>query len=96
MNKKAGLDIRPFKSPLEWRRWLQKHHASAPGLWLKFYKKASGVATVTYAQALDEALASAGSTARWLLGTTRPGFTASPRAVPKAFGRSATPALPKS
>jgi uncharacterized protein YdeI (YjbR/CyaY-like superfamily) len=36
--------------------WLAEHHASAPGLWLKIPKKASGIAGATYSEALDEAL----------------------------------------
>jgi uncharacterized protein YdeI (YjbR/CyaY-like superfamily) len=45
-----------FKIPKEWAHWLAKNHASSEGIWLQFYKKGSGVATVTYSQALDEAL----------------------------------------
>jgi len=36
--------------------WLAEHHASAPGLWLKIPKKASGISGPTYSEALDEAL----------------------------------------
>jgi uncharacterized protein YdeI (YjbR/CyaY-like superfamily) len=45
-----------FATPAELRRWFAKNHATAPELWLRFFKKDSGVATVTYAEALDEAL----------------------------------------
>jgi uncharacterized protein YdeI (YjbR/CyaY-like superfamily) len=45
-----------FATPSELRRWFAKNHANAPELWLRLYKKDSGVATVTYAQALDQAL----------------------------------------
>lgn len=38
------------------RKWLSEHGQSTDGIWLKIYKKASGVPTVDYAQALDEAL----------------------------------------
>ena len=40
----------------EWRRWLTKHHASVPELWLVFYKQHTGVASIDYKDALDEAL----------------------------------------
>lgn len=40
----------------EWHAWLDAHHATADGVWLRLYKKASGVATVSYDQALDSAL----------------------------------------
>jgi uncharacterized protein YdeI (YjbR/CyaY-like superfamily) len=35
---------------------MMKEHARAPGLLLRIYKKDSGVASVTYAEALDQAL----------------------------------------
>lgn len=50
------LPILPFASPAEWESWLEENHATAPGLWLKIAKKASGIATVTYAEAIDVAL----------------------------------------
>ncbi len=50
------LPILPFASPAEWESWLEKNHAAAPGLWLKIAKKASEIATVTYAEAIDVAL----------------------------------------
>jgi uncharacterized protein YdeI (YjbR/CyaY-like superfamily) len=49
--------ILPFASAELWAAWLAEHHADTPdGLWLKIAKKGTGVATVTYAEALDEAL----------------------------------------
>jgi uncharacterized protein YdeI (YjbR/CyaY-like superfamily) len=48
--------IRPFKTAAAWRSWLEAHHANTDGLWLQLYKKASGVTTINYAEALDEAL----------------------------------------
>lgn len=45
-----------FKTPEEWRQWLLKNHAASGGLWLRIYKKGSGKKTITYAEALDEAL----------------------------------------
>jgi uncharacterized protein YdeI (YjbR/CyaY-like superfamily) len=47
---------RSFRSPEELRAWLAQEHARASGLALRIYKKDSGVASVTYAQALDQAL----------------------------------------
>ena len=47
---------RSFRSSKELRAWLAKEHARAPGLLLRIYKKASGVPSVTYAEALDQAL----------------------------------------
>lgn len=45
-----------FDSAEAWEKWLEAHHADSPGLWLQIAKKASGVPTVTYDQALDAAL----------------------------------------
>jgi uncharacterized protein YdeI (YjbR/CyaY-like superfamily) len=39
-----------------WTAWLEKHHASAPAVSLVFYRKAAGKPTVTYAEAVEEAL----------------------------------------
>lgn len=39
-----------------WRGWLETHHASSPGVWLKFAKKGAPVSTVTYGEAVEEAL----------------------------------------
>lgn len=47
---------RSFHSEADFEKWLGKHHARETELWLKIYKKDSGKATVTYAQALDVAL----------------------------------------
>ena len=46
----------PFASPQKFRQWLQKHHADHPGIWMKLAKKGSGIPSITYAEALDEAL----------------------------------------
>ncbi len=40
----------------KWRAWLEKNHARSPGVWLVFYKKASGKPTVRYDEAVEEAL----------------------------------------
>jgi len=39
-----------------WRDWLERHHAAAPGAWLLFFKKATGQASVSYRDAVLEAL----------------------------------------
>ena len=45
-----------FITAAEFRQWLTRHHSDHPGIWLKIARKASGIPTVTYAEALDEAL----------------------------------------
>src|SRR4051794_21601924 len=39
-----------------WRAWLAANHESSPGCWLVYYKKESGRPTVTYDEAVEEAL----------------------------------------
>ena len=50
------LDTRAFASAAEWEAWLREHHAAAPGVWIRFAKRGSGVPTVTYLEALHAAL----------------------------------------
>jgi uncharacterized protein YdeI (YjbR/CyaY-like superfamily) len=56
MDEKQGLPILPFASPEKWEEWLDAHHGKSKGLWLKIAKKDTGIASVTYAEALDGAL----------------------------------------
>jgi uncharacterized protein YdeI (YjbR/CyaY-like superfamily) len=51
--RKPELPIIPFASRQAWETWLEEHHASSDGLWLKFAKKDSGIETVSFAEALD-------------------------------------------
>lgn len=44
-----------FQTQNEWIDWLAKHHDD-PGVWVKIAKKASGIASVTYDQAVEGAL----------------------------------------
>ncbi len=39
-----------------WHAWLDIHHANHPGVWLVLHKKGGQTTSLTYAQALDEAL----------------------------------------
>lgn len=55
MTEPADLPVKPFKDAAAFEKWLEKN-ASAAGLWLKIAKKDSGIASVTYAEALDVAL----------------------------------------
>lgn len=43
-------------SQADWRKWLRKNHKSKQSVWLVFYKKHSGHASVTWSNAVDEAL----------------------------------------
>jgi uncharacterized protein YdeI (YjbR/CyaY-like superfamily) len=50
------LKPRFFRTPSDFRKWLAAHHASETELWVGFYKKDSGKASVTWPQSVDEAL----------------------------------------
>ena len=39
-----------------WRAWLRHHHRTSPGVWLVYHKKGSGIPSVSYAEAVEEAL----------------------------------------
>lgn len=52
-------DDRPLIEPAsraEWREWLAQHHAEASGVWLAVGKKGNRVTTLTYDDAVEEAL----------------------------------------
>jgi len=48
--------IKSFKTEAAFEAWLSANHARETEIWLKVYKKGSGLASVTCAQALDVAL----------------------------------------
>lgn len=52
----SDLPVLLFRDHEAWFTWLEKHHADSPGVWLRLAKKASGVESVTYAEALEAAL----------------------------------------
>ena len=45
-----------FATPSDFRRWLQKHHLTAKELSVGFYKRDSGIPSLTWPQSVDEAL----------------------------------------
>ena len=51
-----GARSSPFASAEAWEAWLAEHHADTDGIWVKFAKKASGIPTVVYKEAVHEAL----------------------------------------
>jgi len=56
MKSAAELEVLAFPSAKAWRQWLAKHHKTSDGIWLRLFKKTSDTVSVTYAEALDEAL----------------------------------------
>ena len=45
-----------FSTPVDFRRWLEEHHADASELLVGFHKRASGEASLTWPESVDEAL----------------------------------------
>ena len=56
-----------FASARALDEWLARHHSTAAGVWMKLAKKGAGVASVTYAEAIEVAL-----TWGWIDGQKRP------------------------
>jgi uncharacterized protein YdeI (YjbR/CyaY-like superfamily) len=55
-NPNTGLPTLAFERQKDWAVWLDKNHAASSGVWLKLAKKASGIKSVTYDEALEVAL----------------------------------------
>lgn len=49
-------DVVFFSSPADLRDWFDAHHQTAGELWVGYHRKATGRPTVTWPQAVDEAL----------------------------------------
>jgi uncharacterized protein YdeI (YjbR/CyaY-like superfamily) len=45
-----------FATPFEFRAWLEEHHGDARELWVGFHKRGSGEPSITWPEAVDEAL----------------------------------------
>jgi uncharacterized protein YdeI (YjbR/CyaY-like superfamily) len=45
-----------FDSDADWEAWLEAHHATCDGIWMKIAKKGTGIPTVAYPKVLDTAL----------------------------------------
>ncbi len=56
MEERDGLSMLQFAETGEWAQWLEEHHGQVSGVWLKLARKGSPTTTVSYAQALEEAL----------------------------------------
>ena len=52
----ATFEVISFESAKMWEAWLAENHAASAGVWLRFFKKSSGIGSVTHDEALDEAL----------------------------------------
>lgn len=55
-NESSELPIILFEQPADWAAWLEENHATSRGLWVRLAKKASGITSIDYNQALELAL----------------------------------------
>jgi uncharacterized protein YdeI (YjbR/CyaY-like superfamily) len=56
LHPKDGLPLLAFDNAVAFELWLEEFADDSPGLWLKIAKKASGIKTITYDEAVDVAL----------------------------------------
>jgi len=60
-------EVAEFKSTSQWDKWLTKNHSKSKGIWIRFFKKASDVSSVSTSDALDVALCYG-----WITGQAKP------------------------
>jgi uncharacterized protein YdeI (YjbR/CyaY-like superfamily) len=65
--KDAPAPIRAFKDAKAWEAWLAKNQRATDGLWMRLAKKASGIKSITYPEAVEIALCYG-----WIDGLKRP------------------------
>ena len=52
----GAVSVKIFNSSAEFREWLEKNHDRVVELWLGFYNRRTDKKSITYGEALDEAL----------------------------------------
>jgi uncharacterized protein YdeI (YjbR/CyaY-like superfamily) len=52
----AELPILDIRTRKQWRAWLEKNHTSSAGIWFVFHKHHTGVKSISYEDAVREAL----------------------------------------
>lgn len=50
------IETLEVKDRQAWRKWLEKHHATITEIWLVFYKRHIGIYTMSYDDAVEEAI----------------------------------------
>jgi uncharacterized protein YdeI (YjbR/CyaY-like superfamily) len=61
MTRKSNSELQEVeifcpKNRMEWRQWLEKNHIIKQSVWLVYFKKNSGNFTLSWSEAVDEAL----------------------------------------
>jgi len=80
----AIVKVKFFSNSTEFQKWLRDHGAHSPELWVGFYQKSSGKPSITYPQAVDEALCNG-----WIDGVRR-------KVAPDSYTVRFTPRRPRS
>jgi uncharacterized protein YdeI (YjbR/CyaY-like superfamily) len=65
--EQSSIDTFYPTSQQHWREWLKKNHQTKQSIWLICYKKASGIPSISWSDAVDEALCFG-----WIDSTRRP------------------------
>jgi len=55
-SQKSDLQIVSFNSPTDFDNWLELNRINTKGIWVRFFRKNSGITAITYDEALDVAL----------------------------------------
>ncbi len=55
-NVPTDIPVMLFERQQDWAAWLNKNHATTSGVWLMLAKKAAGITSVSYDEALEVAL----------------------------------------
>jgi uncharacterized protein YdeI (YjbR/CyaY-like superfamily) len=67
-SSRMGSDpVHGFDTQRAWEKWLEENHRTSSGIWMRLAKKASGIPSITYAEALESALCYG-----WIDGHKRP------------------------
>lgn len=56
MPRPTRAEVTVFPSSDEFRAWLNAHHDSAPQIWVGYFRKGTGKTSMTYPEAVEEAL----------------------------------------
>jgi uncharacterized protein YdeI (YjbR/CyaY-like superfamily) len=60
-------EIAEFRSMSKWDKWLAKNYSKSTGIWVRFFKKASDISSISTSDALDVALCYG-----WITGQAKP------------------------
>ena len=85
---KQELPLLQFASQQDWEQWLDAHHATSKGLWLKIAKKGAGTTTVSFPEALESALCYGWIDGQKASQTSNSGHSASRLVVGRVSGRA--------